>query len=336
MNSFALADCSTVEAALSQLKDGAVVKAGGVDLLDRMKNGTDTPKRLVNIRNIRELRGIQASPNGLTIGPLTTLAEIAEDPAVRADYAVLADACGSAATPHIRNMATIGGNLLQELQCWYFRSADFECLRKGKDVCFAFSGLNQYHAIMDYGTCPSVAPSSAAVAVLALGGSVELTSASKGKRTVAIQDFYLKPDANPHRFNVLAPDELLTAIHIPKPAAGTRSAYQKYGEKESHDWAIADAGIVLEMDGNMCRRAVVAMGAASPVVRRSKEAEDALMGKTITQETARAAGKASMTGAMPLSMNAYKVQIFPVAIYRTILLAAGQMDRDPSATAIAS
>ncbi len=336
MNSFALADCSTVEAALSQLKDGAVVKAGGVDLLDRMKNGTDTPRRLVNIRNIRELRGIHATPDGLTIGPLTTLAEIAEDRGVRADYTVLADACGAAATPHIRNMATIGGNLLQELQCWYFRSADFECIRKGKEVCFAFSGLNQYHAIMDYGTCPSVAPSSSAVAVLALGGSVELTSAAKGKRTVAIQDFYVKPDANPHRFHVMADDELLTAIHIPKPAAGTRSAYQKYGEKESHDWAIADAGIVLEMDGNTCRRAVVAMGAASPVVRRSKEAEEALAGKPITQDTARAAGKASMTGAMPLSMNAYKVQLFPVAIYRTILLAAGQMERDPSATAVAS
>lgn len=330
MNSFALADCTTVEAALSQLKDGAVVKAGGVDLLDRMKNGTDTPARLVNIRNIQSLRGIQATPQGLSIGALTTLAEVADDPTVRAQYTVLADACGHAATPHIRNMATLGGNLLQQLQCWYYRSAEFQCLRKGKEQCFAFSGLNQYHAIMDYGGCPSVAPSSGAVALLALDGSVELTS-TKGKRTVAIREFYVQPDANPHRFNVMAEDELLTAIHIPKPAPGTRSAYQKYGEKESHDWAIADAAILLEMDGNTCRRAVVAMSAASPVVRRSREAEAALTGKPITQETARAAGKASMTGAMPLSMNAYKVQLFPVAIYRTILLAAGQMDRDPSA-----
>ncbi len=330
MNSFALADCTTVEAALSQLKDGAVVKAGGVDLLDRIKNGTDAPARLVNIRNIQSLRGIHSTPEGLSIGALTTLAEVADDPTIRAQYTVLADACGHAATPHIRNMATLGGNLLQQLQCWYFRSAEFQCLRKGKEQCFAFSGLNQYHAIMDYGGCPSVAPSSGAVALLALDGSVELTSA-KGKRTVAIREFYVQPDANPHRFNVMAADELLTAIHIPKPAPGTRSAYQKYGEKESHDWAIADAGIVLEMDGITCKRAVVAMGAASPVVRRSSEAEAALTGKAITPETARAAGKASMTGAMPLSMNAYKLQLFPVAIYRTILLAAGQMDRDPSA-----
>ena len=330
MNSFSLADCTTVEAALSQLKNGAVVKAGGVDLLDRMKNGTDAPARLVNIRNISELRGIQSTPEGLTIGALTTLAEVADDETIRAQYTVLADACGSAATPHIRNMATIGGNLLQELQCWYFRSADFQCLRKGKDICFAFSGLNQYHAIMDYGGCPSVAPSSAAVAVLALGGSVELVSA-KGKRSVAIKDFYVRPDTNPHKFNVMEEGELLTAIKIPKPAPGTKSAYQKYGEKESHDWAIADAAIVLEMDGDTCKRAVVAMGAASPVVRRAAEAEAALAGKPITEEAARAAGKASMTNAMPLSMNAYKVQLFPVAVYRTILLAAGKMDRDPSA-----
>ena len=248
MNSFSLADCTTVEAALSQLKNGAVVKAGGVDLLDRMKNGTDAPARLVNIRNIKELRGIQAGPEGLTIGALTTLAEVADHAAIRSEYTVLGDACGSAATPHIRNMATIGGNLLQELQCWYFRSADFQCLRKGKDICFAFSGLNQYHAIMDYGGCPSVAPSSAAVAVLAIGGSIELVS-SKGKRAVAIKDFYVRPDANPTRFNVMEEGELLTAVRIPKPAPGTKSAYQKYGEKESHDWAIADAAIVLEMDG---------------------------------------------------------------------------------------
>jgi len=331
MNSFSLADCTTVEAALSQLKDGAAVKAGGVDLLDRMKNGTDTSTRLVNIRNIPSLRGIQVTQQGLTLGPLTTLTEVSDHPIVRAQYAVLSDACGHAATPHIRNMATLGGNLLQRLQCWYFRSADFECLRKGKEICFAFSGLNQYHAIMDYGGCPSVAPSSGAVALLALDANLELTSAAKGKRLVPIREFYVHPDANPQRYNVMGADELLTAIYVPKPAAGTRSAYQKYGEKESNDWAIADAGIVLEMDGNLCRRAVVTMSAASPVVRRSPEAEAVLTGKTITPELARAAGQASMHGAMPLSMNAYKVQLFPVAIYRTVLLAAGQMGRDPSA-----
>lgn len=331
MNSFALANCTTVDAALSQLKDGAVVKAGGVDLLGRMKNGTIEPTKLVNIRNVSSLRGIRETDNGLTIGALATLAEIDEHPLIREKYRILSDACGHAATPHIRNMATVGGNLLQPVQCWYYRSAEFQCIRKGKEFCFAFGGLNQYHAIMDYGTCPAVAPSSAAVALLALGASVELESVKMGKRTVALKEFYVHPDANPTKFSIIEPDELLTAITIPKPASGMRSAYQKYGEKESFDWAIADAGVVLEMDGNVCRKAVITMGAASPIVRRSAEAEATLTGKPISEETARAAGKAAMANVQPLSMNSYKVELFPVAIYRTILLAAGQMDRDPSA-----
>ena len=331
MNRFILADCTSIDAALAQLHDDAVVKAGGVDLLDRMKEGDEAPPKLVNIRNIAELRGIRETDQGLTIGPLTTLAEISEHPLIRERYTILSDACGHAATPHIRNMATVGGNLLQRVQCWYYRSADFQCIRKGKEFCFAFEGLNQYHAIMDYTSCPSVAPSSAAVALLGLNAGVELTSAKRGKRTVGIQELYIVPEANPTKFTIVEPDELLTAIVVPKPAPGTRSAYQKYGEKESFDWAIADAGVVLEMDGNQCRRAVIVMGAASPVVRRSAEAEAALQGQPITEETARAAGKVSVQGARPLSMNAYKLDLFPVAVYRTVLLAAGLRDRDPSA-----
>lgn len=331
MNQFALTDCTTVDAALSQLKDGAVIKAGGVDLLSRLKNGIEEPPKLINIRNIPELCGIRATEQGVTIGPLATLTDISEHPTILAEYKILADACGHAATPHIRNMATVGGNLLQRPQCWYFRSAEFQCLRKGKDLCFAFEGQNQYHAIMDYGGCPSVAPSSAAVGLLGLNASIELTSAKRGKHLVGIKDFYVRPDPNPTKFTVIAPDELITAIHIPKPAAGTRSAYQKYGEKESFDWAIADAGVVLEMDGQQCKRAIITMGAASPIVRRSSEAEAMLQGKTITEELARAAGQAAMKDVQPLSMNAYKVDLFPVAIYRTILLAAGLMGRDPSA-----
>jgi len=331
MNRFSIADCTTVDAALSQLKDGAVVKAGGVDLLDRMKDGIQQPTRLVNIRNVASLRGIRETSQGLTIGPLTTLAEISEHPGIRERYQILSDACGHAATPHIRNMASVGGNLLQHVQCWYYRSADFRCIRKGKEFCFAFEGLNQYHAIMEYGGCPSVAPSSAAVALLGLGATVELTSAQRGKRTVGIRELYVVPDANPTKFNIVEPDELITAIYVPRPAPGTRSAYQKYGEKESFDWAIADAGVVLEMDGDTCRRAVVTMSAASPVVRRSVQAEAALAGKPINEETARAAGRVAVEGAQALSGNACKLDLFPVAVYRTVLLAAGKMDRDPSA-----
>lgn len=330
MNSFVFADCSTVDAALSQLEGQAVVKAGGIDLLDRMKNGIDAPPKLVNLYPVASLRGIREESDGVTVGPLTTLAELGDSQALRADYTILSDAAGHAATPQIRNAATLGGNLLQRPRCWYYRSSDFNCLKKGGDRCFAIDGLNQYHAIFDNKVCPVVAPSSTAVALHALNASVELTS-RKGKRTVAVRDLYVKPDADPRIETVVLPGEVLTAVHIPKPAPGTRSAYQKYGDKESFDWANADAGVLLEMQGDVCRRATIVLGAASPNPRRVPAAEALLENRPVTEESARAAGLAAMDGATPLSMNGYKVQIFPVAIYRTVLLAAGKMGRDPSA-----
>jgi xanthine dehydrogenase YagS FAD-binding subunit len=331
MKRFAFADCTSVEAALSQLKGkNFAIKAGGTDLLDRMKSGIEEPATLINIRNIASLSGIREEKDGVTLGPLATLAEIAAHPLLQSRYTVLADAAARAAIPQIRNLATVGGNLLQRSRCWYYRSRDFHCLKKGGDRCFALHGLNQYHAIFNNGVCPVVAPSTIAVALCVLDASVELTS-SRAKRVVAVRDLYVKPDANPCRETVLAPDELLTGVKIPQPAASARSAYQKYGEKESFDWAIADAGVLLEMQGDLCRRAVIVMGAASPTPHRAEEAEALLAGKPVTEQTARAAGKAAMRGAIPLAKNGYKLQLFPVAIYRTILLAAGKVERDPSA-----
>lgn len=330
MNSFVFADCTTVDAALSQLQGKAVVKAGGIDLLDRMKNGIEAPHKLVNIHNIASLHGVHETKDGVTLGPLVTLTEISEHPLLQSQYTVLSDAAGHAATPHIRNVATLGGNLLQRVQCWYYRSADYKCLRKGGDVCFSLNGMNQYHAIFDNSVSATIVPSSTAVALSALNASIELTSA-KGKRVVPIKDFYITPEVDPIAQTAIKPDELLTAVMIPKPAAGTRSAYQKYGEKESFDWPIADAAVVLEMQGDICKRASVVLGAASPTPRHATETEAMLTGKPVTEENARAAGKAAMKDATPLAMNGYKVQLFPVAIYRTVLLAAGKMERDPSA-----
>ena len=334
MNPFVLADCTTLDAALAQLAGQSTqktaVKAGGIDLLDRMKNSIAGPERLVNIRNIPTLRGLHETKEGVTLGPLVTLAEISEHPLLREHYTALADAAGHAATPHIRNMATLGGNLLQHVQCWYYRSPEYKCLRKGGEQCFAQEGQNQYHAIFDNGVSATIVASSTAIALVALNASVELTSA-QGKRTVPLSEFYIKPEVDPTKQNALAPGELLTAVHIPRPAPGTRSAYQKYGEKESFDWPIADAAVVLQMHGDLCKSATIVLGAASPTPRRAQEAEALLAGKPITEANARAAGKAAMQGATPLAMNTYKLQLFPVAIYRTVLLAAGKMERDPGA-----
>ena len=185
MNRFAFVDCTTVDQALAELKDGAVLKAGGIDLLDLMKEGIVSPPRLVNIRNVSSLRGITVGEDGLHLKPLVTLAEISEHPEIRRSYSALADAAGHAATPQVRNMATLGGNITQRPRCWYFRSSDFDCKKKGgtSQECHAHDGENQYHAVMNNSTCASVHPSSTAVPLLAMDARVEITS-KRGKRTV--------------------------------------------------------------------------------------------------------------------------------------------------------
>ncbi len=332
MNKFSYVDCTTVVQALDQMTPGAAVKAGGIDLLDLMKDGIVSPPRLVSIRNVAGLCGISTTPKGLEIGPLSTLTEISEHPEVRRTYAALSDAAGHAATPQVRNMATVGGNLMQRPRCWYFRSSDFDCKKKGgtSEVCHAHDGENQYHAVMENDTCAMVHPSSTAVPLLAMDAQVELTS-KRGKRMVAMRDFYVPPEKSLTNETVVEPGELITAIVVPTPETGTRSAYQKYGEKESFDWPLADAGVVLVMEGARCRRASIVLGVAAPTPIRATKAEALLTGKTIDEATARAAGKAAMEGATPLSQNGFKTQLFQTAIYRTILLAAGQMERDPSA-----
>jgi xanthine dehydrogenase YagS FAD-binding subunit len=309
MNRFTLVDCATVDDALSQMKGDAVVKAGGIDLLDLMKDGIVSPPKLVSILNVRSLHSIGLSDRGLELGPLTTLSEIAEHPEIQQRYAALSDAAGHAATPQVRNMATLGGNLMQRPRCWYFRSSDFDCRKKGSsDECHALQGENQYHAIVNNKSCAMVHPSSTAVPLLAMDAEVDL------QRETAVK-----------------PGELITAIRVPSPTRGTRSAYQKYGEKESFDWPLADAGVVLEMDGKTCRRAAIVLGVAAPTPIHATDAEAALRGKVIDEGTAREAGKLAVANATPLSQNGYKVQLFQTAVYRTILLAAGQMGRDPSA-----
>ena len=174
-----------------------------------------------------------------------------------------------------------------------------------------------------------VHPSSTAVPLLGMSAQVELTS-KRGKRLVPMGEFYVPPEKSLINETAVQPGELITGIFVPAPEAGTRSAYQKYGEKESFDWPIADAGVVLVMDGVQCKKAAIVLGVAAPTPIRAKAAEAMLTGKTIDEASARAAAKAAMQSATPLSQNGYKTQLFQTAIYRTVLLAAGQMQRDPS------
>jgi xanthine dehydrogenase YagS FAD-binding subunit len=308
------------------LPEGAVlVKAGGIDLLDLMKENLVTPRRLVNLRGVAGLDDIVEEKNGtLRIGALVTLGRLAENPIVRQRYTALAQAAGASASAQIRHVATLGGNLLQRPRCWYFRSSHYHCARKGGESCFAFGGENQYHAIFDQQGCAIVHPSTAATALVALGARIELVTALGTKREVLLEEFFRLPEADIHRENDLKPGEILTAIVLPPVAAPVRSVHLKQGEKDSFDWPIADVAVALELTPNgTCRNASIVLGAAAPVPHRAKAAEAALAGRPVNGETARAAGHAALVGAVPLTRNAYKLPIFETLVRRAVLAAAG-------------
>ncbi|HEY0593170.1 MAG TPA: FAD binding domain-containing protein [Thermoanaerobaculia bacterium] len=322
MNRFEWVAAASVDDALAQLASGAVAKAGGIDLLDRMKEGTLAPGRVVNLRAVAELDGIAPEQEGLRIGPLVTLAQIAASPEIRRRWPALAEAAGRAATPQIRNAATLGGNLLQRPRCWYFRGAQFRCHKKGGDQCFGIPGENRYHALFGNDVCAAVHPSAAAVPLMAYGARLEIANA-KGRRQVPIEEFFVPPDRDLARENVLADGELLTAIRLAAPVKNARSAYVKQAEKESFDWPLADAAAVLELDGRTIRRASLVLGAAAAVPLRARRAEEFLRGKKIGEATAREAARIAMDGATPLEKNEYKIAIFHAVIARALVAAAG-------------
>jgi len=301
--------------------DAVILKAGGVDVLDLMKDGLLSPRRVVNLRTIPGLGRIFEEPGGsVRIGPMVTLAQLAEHPLLRTRYRALTDAAAGSASPQIRHMATIGGNLLQRPRCWYFRSLHHHCLRKGGEACFAFAGENQYHAIFDHNGCAIVHPSTPATALVAFDAQVELLSAQRQKRVVALEEFFLLPEQDIERENDLKPGEILTAVLLPAPKQGARSAHIRQGELESFDWPLADVAVVLEMkSGDVCERAAVVLGAAAPVPYRAKQAEAFLAGKRISGDAAHGAARAAVAGAMPLSGNAYKLPMFEALVRRAIL-----------------
>ena len=323
MKSFEYTRAASLPEALAQLRDpNVVVKAGGVDLLDRMKEGIVSPSRLVDIQPLKDLAFVREEADGLHLGPLVTLAQLDAHPTVRGRYPALADAAGHAATPQVRNMATLGGNLAQRPRCWYFRSFDFVCRKKGGEVCFAIEGEHQYHAILGNQLCAAVHPSTPATALVALAARVKLTRPG-GERVILLEDFFVAPEKDPARETVLGADELVTEVVVPAPSASLRTAYHKQGEKESFDWPVADVAVALEIDGRTCRRATIALGAAAPVPLRARKAEALLVGQVVDERSAQAAAEAAMSGATPLAHNGYKIQVFKTVIRRTILAALG-------------
>ncbi|MER3472805.1 MAG: hypothetical protein C4335_01965 [Armatimonadota bacterium] len=323
MKAFVYHQPKTVADAVRLLaQPGTLAIAGGQDLLGAMKDGLFEPAHVVNLKSLPGLSEIRETSGGLQIGALITLAEIAEHPVIRRDYTALAEAAESVATPQIRNVGTIGGNLCQRPRCWYFRDPHVHCLKKGGDQCYAVRGDNRYHAIISPGPCYIVHPSDCAPALVALGAKVTIAGA-KGTRTLALKDFFQMPDKNLKGENVLQKGEVITHIQIPKPPVGTRSTYLKVREKDSFDWALVSAAVALQLQGGVCRQAVVVLGAVAPIPYESVESARALVGKAITAQSAALAGKAAVANATPLEMNAYKVPMAEAVVKRAVLAAAG-------------
>ena len=325
MRAFEYASPTTTKQALSLLgtsSGGAAVLAGGTDLLSLMKDDVVHPKRLVNIKEIKELQGVGASSQGLRIGALTTLADLADNVNVVKDYPALADALNEAASPQIRNMATLGGNLCQRPRCWYFRNG--LCLlpkdQSGKEL--VAGGENRYHAILgNDGPAKFVSPSSIAPALIAYGAKITLVG-SAGKREVPLEKFFIAPKTEDQREHDLKQDEILTEVVLP-PATSVKSAHYEVRQKDAFDWPLATAAVVLQMNGSNVQSARVVMGYVAPTPWVSEEAAQAIVGKSISEETAKAAAEAAVQGAKPLSQNAYKVQLARVAVKRAILKAGG-------------
>jgi xanthine dehydrogenase YagS FAD-binding subunit len=318
MERFEYVNATSVTQALEQAGEGRAFKAGGLDLLDRMKEGTLRPSRLVNLRGIAALEGIRDEPEGLAIGPLTTLSRLAEDAVVRQRYPALAAAALGAATPQIRNLATAGGNLLQRPRCWYFRQAEFQCLRKTGSDCFAQDGQNAYHAVFANDVCAMAHPSALAVPLTAYGAVLELTSL-RGTRLVPIGEFFVAPSVDATREHQLRDDELVTAIRLPRLHEGTRSAYRKQKERGGSDWPLAEVAVVLRMNDGVVREARIVFGAAAPVPWRAMAAERIVEGQRVNEGVARRAAAAAVAPATPLGRNAWKVPVLEAILRRTIL-----------------
>ncbi len=300
------------------------ILAGGTDLLSLVKDEITAPRRLVNIKGIPELHGVTLVPDALQIGALTTLAEIAANREVRQLYPVLADAAGDAASPQIRNLATLGGNLCQRPRCWYFRTGHGLLAQTSDGKSLVLQGDNRYHAILgNEGPAYFVSPSTVAPVLIAYGARVRLLG-PRGTREIALEKFFVIPKSEREREHNLQPSEIVTEIILPgKRAPGLRAGRYEVRQKEAFDWPYATAAVALTMVGSTVNNARIVLGHVAPVPWVSAEAAQALAGKAVTPATANEAAEAAVSLAKSLGQNSQKITLARVAVKRAILAAGG-------------
>ena len=320
MHRFEFVSAADVEQASELLNgNGATVRviSGGTDLLGEIKQRTVLPDRLVSLQGIVDLRGVRIYDEGALIGAMTSIGDVGAHSEIRAQYAALAEACDSVATPQIRNVGTIGGNLCQRPRCWYYRSPLFDCRKKGGERCFAFEGANKFHAIFDSGSCPAVHPSDTAVALEALDARVLLLT-WEGARMLPIEDFFVAPSVDVKRENVLEEGEILGQVVIPSASPNARSLFLKAKERQAMDFALASVAVSLEVDGGSVKDARIVLGGVAPVPRRVRDAENALIGMGVGDIDPDQVGRIAVEGASPLSDNGYKVRLASGLVSRAV------------------
>ena len=331
MRGFELYDATTVQQAVDLLKANAgrtvKVVGGGSDLVGGvMKDwvsgkGMKIPEVLIDLTTIKELSGVKVASDSVSIGAVTTLTEVMESKEIQDRFPLLVKSVESVASPLIRNFGTLGGNVNQRPRCWFFRGEEFNCYKKGGDFCYAVTGDNRYHAIIGGELCYIVHPSDSATALLALGASAKIVGTA-GERTVAFDTYFTGPREDVLRENVLKPDEFVTQITIPTPAAGTKQGWTKLKDRQVYDFAVASVAVAFTTEGGNWKDGRITLGGVAPVPYRAKVVEDALKGKDIKSSIKQAAA-AIRTVARPMSLNAYKVDLTAGLIERTVLEALG-------------
>lgn len=299
--------------------------AGGTTLIDLMKLGVMRPRRLVDLSSLAPAHGqIEVTPQGLRLGALTSMAEVAAHPDIAKTYPVLAQSLLLAASAQLRNMATIGGNVLQRTRCTYFRDTSFaNCNKRNPGSgCAALEGINRMQAVLGTSqACIATYPGDFAQGLLALDASLEILGTG-GARKIAFSDLHRVPGTTPHIETTLAPGEMITAFVIPAADFTKRSLYLKIRDRQSYEFALSSAAVALDLAGGKTKAARIALGGVATKPWRSEAAEAALVGKTLDEATARAAAAVAFAGAVPRQHNGFKIELGQETLVRALLQAA--------------